>query len=147
MLAVGFGGGKDISFVELWDLDRGERLAVMPGTTDLPNFVTTIPPESSADWPSRRTAAPGGQLWIAVPTGCWKVGNFAGRFTTFLPAASGAGWRAQVVLHRGHIFPDGSRLASGSYDGTAILWDTKNWTSLHVLDNLDPRPTWACSGF
>src|SRR5262249_12577071 len=39
-LAVGFGGQSDVSHVELWDIDRGDRVAVLPGTTDIPNFST-----------------------------------------------------------------------------------------------------------
>src|SRR4029079_18429462 len=41
MLALGFGGKKDVSFVELWDIDRSERVAVMPAATAIPDFETT----------------------------------------------------------------------------------------------------------
>src|SRR5262245_63337089 len=29
-------------------------------------------------------------------------------------------------------------MASGSYDGTARIWDTSTWKTLHVLENPDP---------
>ena len=41
LLAAGFGGKNDVSFIELWDIDRRERLAVLPGSTEIPGFTTT----------------------------------------------------------------------------------------------------------
>ena len=38
LLAVGYGGQADVSYVALWDIDAGTELARLPGATDLPDF-------------------------------------------------------------------------------------------------------------
>ena len=38
LLAVGYGGRADVSYVALWDIDAGTELARLPGATDLPDF-------------------------------------------------------------------------------------------------------------
>ena len=38
LLAVGYGGQADVSYVALWDIDAGRELARLPGATDLPDF-------------------------------------------------------------------------------------------------------------
>ena len=38
LLAVGYGGQADISYVSLWDIDAGTELARLPGATDLPEL-------------------------------------------------------------------------------------------------------------
>ena len=38
LLAVGYGGPADVSYVALWDIDAGTELARLPGATDLPDF-------------------------------------------------------------------------------------------------------------
>ena len=38
LLAVGYGGQADVSYVALWDIDAGTELARLTGATDLPDF-------------------------------------------------------------------------------------------------------------
>ena len=38
LLAVGYGGQADVSYVALWDIDAGTELVRLPGATDLPDF-------------------------------------------------------------------------------------------------------------
>ena len=38
LLAVGYGGQADVSYIALWDIDAGTELARLTGATDLPNF-------------------------------------------------------------------------------------------------------------
>ncbi len=38
LLAVGYGGETNVSYVALWDIDAGTELARLPGATDLPGF-------------------------------------------------------------------------------------------------------------
>ncbi len=38
LLAVGYGGRADVSYVALWDIDAGTELARLTGATDLPDF-------------------------------------------------------------------------------------------------------------
>ena len=38
LLAVGYGGQADVSYVALWDIDAGTELARLTGATDLPGY-------------------------------------------------------------------------------------------------------------
>src|SRR5262249_8961827 len=41
---------------------------------------------------------------------------------------------------------DGARLASGSRDGTAIIWSTESWRATQILRNPDPGTTYSQTG-
>jgi eukaryotic-like serine/threonine-protein kinase len=139
LLAAGYGGAKNVSHIELWDIDGGERLVDLPGTTDIANFTTD---EKS-----------GGVIALAFsPDGRFMAAGF-GSLQSLSRGKLGphplkiydvAAQRA-VRLLEGHenycpaitFSDDGSRMASASYDGTARIWDTATWKTLHVLPNPD----------
>ena len=50
LLAVGYGGQADVSYVALWDIDAGTERARLTGATDLPNFRWTNIPVRSVRW-------------------------------------------------------------------------------------------------
>ena len=59
LLAVGYGGEADVSYVALWDIDAGTELARLPGATDLPDFRVDQTPAWSVLWRFR----PMGNIW------------------------------------------------------------------------------------
>jgi WD40 repeat protein/serine/threonine protein kinase/tetratricopeptide (TPR) repeat protein len=143
LLAVGYGGEVDVSHVALWDLDAGTELARLPGATDLPNFFVDAingPVDALAFSPDGKLLAAGfgaktmlvGGRRFPTPLKVWEVAT-----------------RRLIRRLSGHtnycvslaFSPDGRLLASGSHDGTAIIWSTATWKAVHTLHNRVPaRP-------
>jgi len=136
LLAVGYGGKADVSFVSLWDIDAGTELARLPGATDLPDFRL-----------DEHTGVVGALAFS--PDGKYLVAGF-GSPRLISPASSPSPLKVWEVATRrlirrlsGHtgycvsldFSRDGARLASGSRDGTAIIWSTESWKALHTLQN------------
>jgi WD40 repeat protein len=140
LLAVGYGGQADVSYVALWDIDAGTELVRLPGAADLPDIPATansrvvgalaFSPDGKylvAGFGARWSFNPGGPPF---PLKVWEVAN------------------RRLILLNGHtgfcMSLDFSRdpgapglLASGSRDGTAILWSTETWKALQTLQNPD----------
>lgn len=141
MLAAGFGGKTDVSHIVLWDIDLNERLAVLPGTTSLPEFKT----DDRSGLINQLAFSPDGRFLVAgfgsphlytdsgypTPVIVWEVAT-----------------RQQIRRLAGHnslgtsltFSNDGSKLATCNYDGTARIWDTQSWKSLHVLHSTGGYP-------
>jgi WD40 repeat protein/serine/threonine protein kinase/tetratricopeptide (TPR) repeat protein len=133
LLAVGH--GEPTPFVSLWDIDAGTELARLPTVTDLPYI-------RQARDVGTLTFSPDGKYLVA--------GSGAKHYTTRKSTPSPlmvwevATRRLVHILH-GHMgycisldfSRDGSLLASGSRDGTAILWSTKTWKATRTLQNPD----------
>ncbi len=143
LLAVGFGGEADVSYISLLDIDAGAELARLPGATDLPDF----PVDVYTGWVDANTGAVGALAFS--PDGKYLVAGF-GTKAILTPAVSPnrlkvwevAGRRLirRLQGHTGYCLSldfsrDGTLLASGSRDGTAIIWSTETWKAMHTLQN------------
>ncbi|HVA47226.1 MAG TPA: protein kinase, partial [Pirellulales bacterium] len=143
LLAVGYGGAKDVSHVELWDIDGGERLADLPGTTDIPNFTT----DEFGGIVAALAFSPDGRF-LAAGFGSLNSFSSGNQGPHPLKVYDVAARRTVRVLEgHEHYCPaiafsrDGGLMASASYDGTARIWYTATWKTRHVLSNPDPSTT------
>jgi WD40 repeat protein/tetratricopeptide (TPR) repeat protein len=137
LLAVGYDRAADISDIALWDIDSGTEVARLPGATDLPDFRVD---ENKGVFGVLRFS----------PDGKYLVAGFGSRvLTTNVSSIPLKVWevatRRPIRRLLGHMnfcnslnfTPDGTLLASGSRDGTAILWSTATWTEARTLLNPD----------
>jgi len=138
LLAVGYGGQADVSYVALWDIDAGTELARLPGATDLPDFGMN------------EYSGAVGALAFSLD-GKYLVAGFGSKF--FSPASSlnsplkvwEVATRRLIRRLNGHtgygisldFSRDGTLMASGSQDGTAIIWSTETWKATQTLKNPD----------
>ncbi len=138
LLAVGCGGGGDVSHVVLWDIDAGNELARLPGATDLPGF------------PLNEHNGPVGALAFSTD-GKYLAAGFGSK-NMLMSMTSPTPLKVWEVATRrlirrlsGHtnycmsldFSRDGKLLASGSRDGTAIIWSTETWRATQTLRNAD----------
>lgn len=140
LLALGFGGTPNVSFIELWDIDRNELLATLPGTTSIPGFSTTATTgliTALAFSPDGKQLVAGYGSLNSLPSG--DRGShplLVYDVTTHRLIRRLEGHRNQCVSVS--FSQDGSRLASASYDGTARIWDAATWKSTQEFQNPDP---------
>jgi WD40 repeat protein/tetratricopeptide (TPR) repeat protein len=147
MLAVGYGGEANVSYVALWDIDAGTELGRLPGATDLPNF----PVDANNGVVGVLRFSPDGKYLVAGFGS--KTLLSGGEFSTPLKVWEVATRR--VIRHlNGHtnycvsldFSRDGTLLASGSRDGTAILWSTATWKATRTLQNPDEDSVFRQNG-
>lgn len=147
LLAVGYGGAADVSHVVLWDIDAATELARLPGATDLPDFTlneTNALVGALAFSPDGKYLAAGfGSKNMLVPPGQQtplKVWDVATR--RLIHRLSGhTGYCVSLDFSR-----DGKFLASGSRDGTAIVWSTSTWKAAQTLKNPDQDSVFSNPG-
>ncbi len=138
LLAVGYGGQADVSYVALWDIDAGTELARLKGATDLPN----LPLDENTGAVGALAFSPDGKNLAA---GFGSKGLWGGNGFPFPLKVWEVATRRLIGRLDGHanfcvsldFSRDGSLLASGSRDGTAIIWSTKTWKAMHTLQNPD----------
>ncbi|MGO9915647.1 MAG: protein kinase domain-containing protein [Isosphaeraceae bacterium] len=147
LLAVGYGGAASDSHVALVDIDAGVEIARLPGATDLPGL------KGDADFSAVGALA-------FSPDGKYLVAGFGakrlyagGSFPAPLKV-----WEVATRRPIGHLnghtnfcvaldfSPDGKLLASGSRDGSAILWSTATWKKAQTLQNPDQDTITGGSG-
>jgi hypothetical protein len=143
LLALGYGGEADVSHVALWDIDAGTERARLPGATELPAF----PVDPYGGEVSAPTFSPDGKYLVAGfgpekqafkymrapagPPNPLKVWEVATR-RLIRRLNEHTGYCASLDFSR-----DGRLLATGSRDGTAILWSTPTWRAIQTLRNPD----------
>ena len=147
LLAAGYGGEADGPNVALLDIDAGTELARLPAANDLAGHDP-------------------GKLSVVVsalafsPDGRYLVAGL-GSPNLFSPAISAnpllvweVATRQLIRRLKGHtgfctsleFSSDGRLLASGSHDGTAILWSTESWKATQTLRNPDPGWIYSQAG-
>ena len=133
LLAVGHGGPPSVS---LWDIDAGTELARLPAADLL------LPDIQHSQVIGTLTFSPDGKYLVAGF--CAK--HYTSRKSEPFPLAV---WevatRRLIHVLNGHtgfctaldFSRDGTLLASGSRDGTAIIWSTETWKATRTLENRD----------
>jgi WD40 repeat protein/serine/threonine protein kinase/tetratricopeptide (TPR) repeat protein len=137
LLAAGC-GPPDRPYVSLWDIDAGTELARLPAATNRPTLDGGV-----------FTGAVGALAFS--PDGKYLVAGFGERHITTRKSSPNplkvweVATRRPIHLLNGHsgyctclaFSKDGTLLASGSRDGTAIIWSTATWKALQTLQNRD----------
>lgn len=134
LLAVGCGSTSGASYIGLWDIHAGTELARLSGRMD---------GDQSAGVPHAIEFSSDGQHLV--------VGR--GFMNVLTPSSSSKLLEVWEVASRqmirrlpGHVNDcvsfdfthDGTLLATGSRDGTAIIWSTAAWAPVRTLRNPDP---------
>jgi len=147
LLAVGYGGQAEVSYVALWDIDTGTELARLPGANDLPDFLKSATNSAIG----ALAFSPDGKHLVAgfgsknmlmglsspSPLKVWEVAT-----RRLIRRLSGhTGYCIALDFSR-----DGTLLASGSRDGTAIVWSTDSWKAMKTLENPEPDSVFGRSG-
>jgi WD40 repeat protein/tetratricopeptide (TPR) repeat protein len=143
LLALGYGGEAGVSHVALWDIDARTERARFPGATELPAF----PVDPYGGEVCALTFSPDGKYLVAGfgpekqgfkfmrapagPPNPLKVWEVATR-RLIRRLNKHAGYCTSLDFSR-----DGRLLATGSRDGTAILWSTPTWRAIQTLRNPD----------
>jgi WD40 repeat protein/tetratricopeptide (TPR) repeat protein len=141
LLAVGYGGTHDVSYVALWDIDAGTELARFAGAIDRPGEMI----DANVGAVGALAFSPDGKYLVAG----FGTKNFFVSFSfPLVPPLKVWEVATRRLIHRldGHrnycvsldFSRDGTLLASGSRDGTAIIWSTKTWKAMHTLRNPGP---------
>jgi WD40 repeat protein len=134
LLAIGFGSAQ----VALWDIDGGAEIGPVAGATDLPGFQ-----------PNANNGAAGALSFS--PDGKYLVAGFGYKRTIDDQSAPSplivweVATRRPIRVLNGHtgyclsldFSRDGTLLASGSRDGSAILWSVAGWSPIKTLENPD----------
>ena len=137
LLAIGYGGRPNDSDIELWNIDRAQLLAVLPGSTAIPGYSTTA---TSGHVTGLAFTRDGKQLVASF--GSLDVFPGYGDCPLLVYDVDSRQVVRQLKGHRStsaavSFSSDGKRMASASFDGTARIWDTETWDELQVVQNPD----------
>jgi WD40 repeat protein len=137
LLAVGFGGEADVSYVALLDIDAGAELARLVDAYTGDVGALAFSPNGKY-----LVAGFGTKLYLTPanspnPLNVWDVA--ARRLIRRLSGHTG--YCLSLDFSR-----DGTFLASGSRDGTAIIWSTETWKAQQTLQNADHGSRYSAYG-
>ncbi len=129
LLAVGCSLPADVSYVALWDIDAGTELARLPVDERPGVGELAFSPDGKylvagfgRKWQFKSSSSPN-------PLTVWDVAT-----RRLIRRLNGhTGYCVSLDFSR-----DGKLLASGSGDGTAIIWSTETWNRARTLRNPDP---------
>jgi len=110
-------GGGGYGYV--WDMETGGLV-----------FKDSVGNGSTSDWIWASTFSPDGKYLAIGGDGSFKVGVFDLQSGQVIHQLEGH----QGVIRSLAFSPDGSKLLSGSFDSSAILWDVKTGELLHSLN-------------
>ena len=136
LLAVGYAAHElarqaGVSYVSLWDIDAGTELARLPGATDLPGPGASVVGALAFSPDGKYLVAGfGSKFWYNYnsfpnPLKVWEVAS-----RRMIHRLGQTGYCLSLNFSR-----DGRLLASGSRDGTAIIWSTETWKRAQTLPN------------
>ena len=133
LIAIGYAGGDNLAEIELWDIDDQQRTAVM--STAVPGI------NGGKCRVSGLAFSPDGDSLVASLVTIDSVGaDTSFSFPVLVYETASGTLRHRLQGHYNSCYsvafsPDGSRMASCSFDGTARIWDCATWRELHVLKN------------
>jgi WD40 repeat protein/tetratricopeptide (TPR) repeat protein len=135
LLATGH-GGQNASYVSLWDIQAGTEIARLPGAADLPGIQV----DEHTGAVSALAFSPDGKYLVAGFGSKWLIGSGGSRTPLKVWEVATRRLVQRLNGHTGYCVsldfsPDGKLLASGSRDGTAIIWSTATWERMHRLQN------------
>ncbi len=147
LLAVGYTGQPDDRYISLWDVDTAVERARLPVGTDLPGFR----PDNNLGAAGSLAFSPDGKYLVA---GFGLKHVFDERYATNPLRVWEVATRRLIHRLDGHtgyclsldFSRDGALLASGSRDGTAIIWSTDTWKAKETLRNPDQGPGYGGEG-
>ena len=138
LLAVGHFDDPEDPRISLWDIRTGQEIASLAATADLPDIKLS----ENSRAVGKLAFSPDGKYLVAG----FGHPNIVSRRNAALPLKV---WNVETrqvhcVLegHTGYckdleFSADGTKLVSGSQDGTAIVWSADTWEAMHHLENPD----------
>lgn len=138
LLAAGYSGWSNISYIVLWDIDSGTELARLPGESELSGnhrYTESV-------WVGALAFSPDGK-YLAIGFG--SPSFYTGDKLLIPVKVYDVATRKLIRTLNGHtnycvslaFSKDGTKLASGNRDGTSIIWSTATWQPLHTLADPD----------
>lgn len=138
LLATGHADSKGASYVALWDIDSGKKLAQLSGASDIPGFTADL----NNGVVGALAFSPDGKHLLAGFGNRNLISDFGSPSPLKVWEVSSRRLIRRLEGHTGYCLSlaftaDGKRFASSGRDGKVIIWSTDSWAPFHTLENLD----------